>query len=216
MQILMLSGSRNREGRTAQAMKAIGKGVAKAGGNSEYIFLPELSIERCRQCEQDGWGICRSEHRCIIEDDFDLVVSKLKMADLVVFANPVYFFDLSESMRAFLDRLRRITPRPGPGSRRVGAPSLPGVSPFMPPAGATPAIGVCLAGGGGRGAPNCCATLEQFLPECGFDVIDLIPLRRQNLEFKLTILELTGEWLVTKPTSRQIGPPRESSIWFNV
>ena len=84
MQILMLSGSRNREGRTAQAMKAIGKGVAKAGGNSECIFLPELSIERCRQYEQDGWGICRSEYRCIIEDDFDSVVSKLKMAFFVL------------------------------------------------------------------------------------------------------------------------------------
>ena len=64
MQILMLSGSRNRKGRTARAIQAIGKGVARAGGNSEYIFLPELTIERCRQCDKDGWGICRSEHRC--------------------------------------------------------------------------------------------------------------------------------------------------------
>jgi hypothetical protein len=47
-----------------------------------------------------------------------------------------------------------------------------------------------------------------MLPECGFDVVDMIPLRRQNLEFKLPILELTGEWLVTKPTSGQSGPPR--------
>jgi len=208
MHILMLSGSRNREGRTARAMAAIAKGVASAGGVSETIFLTELDIERCRQCDLEGWGICRSENRCVINDDFALVVAKLKAADLAVFANPVYFFDLSESMRAFLDRLRRVTPRPGPGPRGAAIPSLPGVSPFMPPAGAMPAIGICLAGGGGRGAPNCCAVLERVLPECGFDVVDMIPLRRQNLEFKLPLLELTGEWLVTKPTSGQWGPTR--------
>jgi hypothetical protein len=37
---------------------------------------------------------------------------------------------------------------------------------------------------------------------CGFDVVDMIPLRRQNLEAKLPMLELTGAWLATKPTSK--------------
>ena len=202
----MLSGSRNRKGRTARAIEAIGKGVAKAGGSSEFIFLPELNIERCRQCDKEGWGICKSENRCIIEDDFDLIVAKLSIADAVVFASPVYFYDLSESMRAFLDRLRRITPRPDPGPRRVFP--MPGVSPLMPPPGSTPAVGVCMAGGGGGGAPYCCVILERFLPECGFDVVDMIPVRRQNFEFKLPILELTGEWLATKPTSGNRNLPR--------
>ena len=108
MQILVLSGSRNKQGKTAQAISAILKGVDKAGGKSETIFLTECKLERCRQCNPDGWGICRSEHRCIIEDDFPSIVEKVKAADVVVFANPVYFGDLSESMRGFLDRLRRI------------------------------------------------------------------------------------------------------------
>jgi len=193
MQILMLSGSRNREGRTARAIGAIGKGVAKAGGNSESIFLPELAIERCRQCYPDGWGICREEHRCIIEDDFDSVVAKIKAADAIVFASPVYAGDMTESMRAFLDRLRRICTRPGQTPPIVKQTA--------------PAIGVCLAGGRGGNAPNCCVSLERALQMCGFDVVDMIPLRRQNLDFKLPILELTGEWLVTKPTSEG-GPPR--------
>jgi NAD(P)H-dependent FMN reductase len=201
MNIVMISGSRNREGRTAQALAAVAKGIAAAGGTSEIVFLPELNIERCRQCEKDGWGICRTENRCIIQDDFETVVTKLKAADVAVFASPVYFFDLTESLRAFLDRLRRITPRPGPGIPAGRGQTLPGVSPMMPPAGSAPAIGVCLAGGGGRGAPWCCVRLERMLPECGFDVVDMIPVNRQNLEFKLPVLELTGKWLVTKPTS---------------
>ena len=39
---------------------------------------------------------------------------------------------------------------------------------------------------------------------CGFDVVDMIPVRRQNIENKIPMLELTGKWLATKPTS---GPP---------
>ena len=35
-------------------------------------------------------------------------------------------------------------------------------------------------------------------------MVDMIPARRQNLEHKLPIIEMTGKWLATKPTS---GPP---------
>ncbi|MFC1916783.1 hypothetical protein ACFLX1_01445 [Chloroflexota bacterium] len=48
MQILALSGSRNRHGKTTRAMNGILKGVAEAGGNSESIFLTELTLEKCR------------------------------------------------------------------------------------------------------------------------------------------------------------------------
>ncbi len=185
MQILVLSGSRNLEGRTARAIDAIGRGVAKAGGNTERFFLPELNLERCRQCESDGWGVCRQEERCIIDDDFSLLVDKIKSSDVIVFATPVYFADLSESMRGFLDRFRRIC------AHKTAKPTQ-GIS----------AVGLCLAGGGGGGAPSACLNLERILQVCGFDVVDMIPLRRQNLNTKLQILELIGAWLATKPTSK--------------
>ena len=108
MQAFMISGSRNPEGRTARCAQAIARGLAKAGGKSELVFLPTMKLERCRQCEADGWGICRSEGRCIIEDDFASLVEKLQAADVAVFLNPVYFRDLAESMRGFLDRVRRL------------------------------------------------------------------------------------------------------------
>ena len=77
-----------------------------------------MTIERCRQCDDDGWGLCRREGRCIIEDDFAGLVDKIARADAVVFSTPVYFSDLSESMKAFLDRLRRTCiQETGPRSR---------------------------------------------------------------------------------------------------
>ena len=193
MQILILSGSRNREGQTARAIKAVQKGIAEGKGESEVIFLTEMNLERCRQCDADGWGLCRKESRCIIEDDFASIAAKIKAADAVVFANPVYFGDLSESMRGFLDRYRRTLFKPG------AAPP-----PGFGMTGGTPAIGICYAGGSGNGTVSCAFFLERVLQTCGFDVVDMIPVRRQIIDIKLPILATVGKWLTTRPTS---GPP---------
>jgi multimeric flavodoxin WrbA len=200
MQLLVLSGSRNREGKTAQAINAIIKGAKEGGATSEVIFLTEKNLERCRQCNADGWGICRSEGRCIIEDDFAAIVDKVRAADVVVFANPVYFADLAESMRTFLDRYRRIR-----FTRR--GPTPPGLPPGAPASGGIPAIGYCYAGGSGNGTANCCYSLERVLQTCGFDVVDMFLARRQNFPLKLQMLEMEGKWLATKPVSGPWPPP---------
>ena len=182
MKLLVVSGSRNRKGQTGRAAAALTEGAALA---TESVFLPELHIERCRQCEDDGWGLCRDGQQCVIEDDFASVVEKVRQADVVVFATPVYFSDLSESLRAFLDRLRRICIHGGKADRIQ----------------AKPAAGVCVAGGGGGGAAKCAVSLENVLLTCGFDVVDMVPARRQNLAAKLEVLHAVGKWLATKPSS---------------
>ena len=185
MKALMISGSRNPEGQTAQAAGAVLEGYARAGGETARVFLPTMRIERCRQCDETGWGTCRTEGHCCIGDDMDAIVDKIKEADVLVFATPVYYSDLSESMRAFTDRLRRFATCMEDPTGIKGKP----------------AIGVCVAGGGGGGAPNCCVSLEKVISRCGFDVVDMIPARRQNLEVKLPQLRLVGEWLATGPSS---------------
>lgn len=189
MKALIISGSRNRQGRTARAAAALLEGLRSKGGDGEVVFLTEKNIERCRQCDAGGWGTCRTEGACVIKtDDFAGLVEQLRDADAAVFANPVYFSDLSESMRAFLDRLRRI------GRHDAGKSGIVGKC----------AVGLCMAGGGGGGAPACTASLEKVLATCGFDVVDMIPLRRQNLDMKLQVLALTGAWLASCPTSQQV------------
>ena len=179
MKISVISGSRNPDGQTARAAKALLEGAAQEGATGEIVFLPELSIERCRQCEANGWGVCISEGRCVIEDDFARVADSMRAADALVFANPVYFSDLSESLRAFLDRLRRIT------RHEAGLEGIRG----------KPAVGISVAGGGGGGAPASIVSLEKALAVSGLDVVDLIPARRQNLDMKCDVLRLTGAWL---------------------
>ena len=178
MKAMAILGSRAEEGQTAVAAKAFLDGIADAGGESQMAFLPEMDIARCRQCQDSGWGTCRAEGRCCIDDDFAGLVEKIRQADAVVFANPVYFSDLSESLRAFLDRLRRTC------THDAGKEGISG----------KPAVGICVAGGGGGGAPACLVSLEKIASRCGFDVVDLVPVRRQNTELKLQVLRLSGKW----------------------
>ena len=181
MNALIMSGSRDLAGRTAQAIAALSEGLEAEQTTCETVFLPTLDLERCRQCDDDGWGECRAEGSCVIEDDFARLVGAIRAADIVAFATPVYYGDLSESIRAFLDRLRRIC------THEAGEHGIVG----------TPAVGICVAGGGGGGAPRCAVSLEGVLQTIGFDVVDLVPARRQNLDLKLDVLRVTGQWLAT-------------------
>ena len=181
MRAIIISGSRNSDGQTGRAADALFQGMTDKGSQGETFFLPEMKIRRCRQCDDRGWGICRTEGRCVIEDDFAALVDKIKAADVVVFASPVYLGDLSESIRTLLDRLRRTC------MHEAGKDGING----------TLAVGICVAGGGGGGGPSCTVSLERVLRTCGFDVVDLIPVRRQNLDMKLEVLKITGEWLAS-------------------
>ncbi len=187
MKTLIICGSRNPDGQTASAVDALADGLRLGGADPSVVFLPELTIERCRQCDERGWGECRSTGHCVIEDDFPGLLDRLRTADSAVFATPVYFSDLAESLKAFLDRLRRIT------RHDQGKVGLAG----------KPAIGVCVAGGGGGGAPACGLALERTLATCGFDVVDMVAARRQNLEMKRDVLRTTGRWLAGRPTSQE-------------
>ena len=185
MQFVIVLGSRNQVGQTARAAQAMRDGLQQAGAQGQLVYLPQLQIQRCNQCDDKGWGTCRPEGQCVLKDDFASVVDQIRAADVVAFATPVYFGDQSESMRAFTDRLRRICHLEEHRQGIVGKPT----------------ICICVAGGRGGGAPSCTVSLEKVLRTCGFDVVDVVPVRHQNLEFKLDLLESTGRWLATGPTS---------------
>ncbi|MBD3185007.1 hypothetical protein GF312_22175 [Candidatus Poribacteria bacterium] len=178
MKALIIMGSRNPDGQTARAADGMIQGMNIS--EIEQFFLPRMKIDRCRQCDNAGWGICRTKGECVIKDDFASLVDKIKGADVVAFVTPVYFGDLSESLKTFLDRLRRTC------MHESGKENIAGKK----------CIGICVAGGGGGGAPSCTVSMEKVLRTCGFDIVDLVPVRRQNLEMKVEVLKITGKWLI--------------------
>jgi multimeric flavodoxin WrbA len=69
---------------------------------SEIVFLSEHDIRLC-----DGCKACfiRGEEFCPLHDDRDLLIEKMTRSDGVVLASPVYSFQVSAHLKAFLDRL---------------------------------------------------------------------------------------------------------------
>lgn len=51
-----------------------------------------------------GCNACRFGKPCVIKDDFNSLVPKIKSADLLVFASPLYFWTISSRIKAFIER----------------------------------------------------------------------------------------------------------------
>lgn len=182
MKVAAIIGSRNQKGQTAQAVDACLKGFEQANADIESFFLPTCNIERCRQCEDSGWGLCLTEGRCVIEDDFAGIIDSVSNSDVVIFATPVYYGNLSESIRSFLDRMLRICHHDD-GMVRIKGRS---------------AVCISVAGGSGGGATSCSRSLEFILEVCKLNILDIIPVRRQNMKLKEAVLQMTAKWIATE------------------
>lgn len=180
MKVIAIQSSPNKDGLTSSLAQSVLKGVETEGGETELIHLNELDIRHCIACD-NGWGICRTEGSCVLEDDFEDIRKKIVRADAFVFATPVYFGDLSESAKVFLDRLRRI-------ERGRGFKSFEGRK----------AIGVASAGGSGGGAVRALYALENILRRLGFEVFDLVPVTRFSKDHKLEMLRKAGSRLASE------------------
>ena len=103
MKCLAIHSSPNVDGLSAATAQAVLNGFASEGGDVEFINLNKIDIRPCKACER-GWGQCR-EGECIQKDGLETIRQKMGEADAFVFVTPVYWHDLSESAKRFLDRL---------------------------------------------------------------------------------------------------------------
>lgn len=97
--ILIVLGGGRANGNTAQLVSAFMKGAKEAGHHVELIMLNKLKVNGCIGCNS-----CRYGKPCIQKDDFNSIIPKIKEADLLVFASPLYFWTLSSKIKAFIER----------------------------------------------------------------------------------------------------------------
>ncbi|HEY3313739.1 MAG TPA: flavodoxin family protein [Bacillota bacterium] len=187
MRIVALQSSPNRDGLTAGLAAAALRGAASLGTETELIHLNDHPVNLCRACG-DGWGQCRRKEDCIQkdEDDFYALREKLIAADGVIFATPVYFWDLSESARTFLDRLRRSEWPRRQESAFYGKPF----------------IGIAAAGGSGTGSPRAVKCLEDYLNWIPFSPVAFLPVSRQNKDLQLAAAERAGQFMAEQLRGR--------------
>jgi multimeric flavodoxin WrbA len=176
MKCLAIHSSPNTDGLTATTAQTVLDGFATEGGDVELIHLNHMDIKPCKACER-GWGQCR-EGECIQNDDLETIREKIREADAFVFVTPVYWHDLSESAKRFLDRIRRVE-------------SFSGRDSFV----GTKTIGVTAAGGSGNGAARALYNLEDYFKRVGLELVDLVTITKFSRDHKLKMLEHAGRRL---------------------
>lgn len=99
--ILIIKGSPRKGGNSSTLAKEVAKGAKAQGAEIKSIYLHELNINPCSGCEA-----CQEakDKDCIIDDDMKNLYPKIKEADALVFASPIYWFTYSAQTKLFIDR----------------------------------------------------------------------------------------------------------------
>ncbi len=76
------------------------KGAIDAGNSVEKINLKDKTIAFCKGCLA-----CQHTKKCVINDDAVKIFETIKDVDVVVWATPVYYYNMSGQMKTLIDRL---------------------------------------------------------------------------------------------------------------
>lgn len=97
--ILIVSTSPRKGGNSDALAEAFAHGAREAGHEVEKICLHDKTIGFCTGCL-----CCQKTQRCVIRDDADTIAQKMRTADVIVFATPIYYYEMCGQMKTMLDR----------------------------------------------------------------------------------------------------------------
>lgn len=106
--VLIISASPRKGGNSDTLCDQFMKGASEAGHKVEKLRLAELEIDYCSACYA-----CKKVGYCIKQDDMVQVIEKMRAADVIVLATPVYFFTMNAQMKTMIDRTLSGTQKPG-------------------------------------------------------------------------------------------------------
>jgi multimeric flavodoxin WrbA len=99
MRAIAVTGSPRKNGNTEILTRHALNAMEEEGLTTELISLAGLDIKPCMAC-----GMCTKEERCPIQDDLLPIYLKMKAADAIILASPVYFGSATAQIKSFMDR----------------------------------------------------------------------------------------------------------------
>ena len=173
MEYLIISGSPKKDGLCRSVTEAVKNG-AEAGGTTVKLMTVE-NLGRCRVCD-GGWGICKVNHVCTFgEDGFSEAQKAVHAADLLCFITPVYWAEMAESLKCFIDRLRRCE------FDMPWQPRLPNEKGALF---GKQVLLIASAGGSGNGLLPCLEQMDRFCRHTGALIFDYFGINRWNCDYK--------------------------------
>ncbi len=119
MRVIAFNGSPRKNGNTNAALEMVLEEIKKEGGKVELIQMGSTDLHGCRAC-----GLCgkNKDEKCVIDDELNGWIQKMKKADAIIIGSPTYFGGLTSQTKAFIDRAGYVSRANGNMFRRkVGA-----------------------------------------------------------------------------------------------
>jgi len=104
IKVIGIVGSPRKNGNTELLTKHTLKAISEEGLDIELIRLAGLEIKPCNACMA-----CREEERCPIEDGLFSIYLKMKAAEGIILASPVYFGSATALIKSLMERVGYIS-----------------------------------------------------------------------------------------------------------
>lgn len=106
MKVVAFNGSPNKNGNTHGALKIVGAELEKENIEFEIIHVGNKVIRGCLAC---GGCSRNMNEKCVINDEVNDWIQKMKEADGIILASPVHYSGIGGTMKSFLDRAFYVT-----------------------------------------------------------------------------------------------------------
>ena len=97
--VLIISSSLRKNSNSEQLALKFAEGAKSAGHDVEFVSLRDKEIKFCVGCLN-----CQKTQRCFMHDDTDIIREKILHSDVLVFATPIYYYEMSGALKTLLDR----------------------------------------------------------------------------------------------------------------
>ena len=97
--VLIISTSLRNSANSEILARETERGAREVGHEVEFITLKDKQINFCKGCLA-----CQKLGKCVIDDDANKITAKMKEADVIVWATPIYYYEMSGQMKTLIDR----------------------------------------------------------------------------------------------------------------
>lgn len=117
MKAIGIVGSPRKNGNTEILTQHTLEAIEEEGLDIELVRLAGRDIRPCNACM-----VCRDEERCPIDDDLFPLYARIKEAEAIILATPVYYGSATALLKAFMERTGYIDGRRRGFAGKVGGP----------------------------------------------------------------------------------------------
>ena len=98
--VLIISSSLRANSNSDVLAEKVAEGARGVGHEVEVVSLKGKEIKFCIGCLS-----CQRTKKCVLNDDVNEIREKVRLADTLVFATPIYYYEMSGQLKTFLDRM---------------------------------------------------------------------------------------------------------------